>query len=682
VGRATSLGLAVAALVAALMPATAHAWGEVGTRAAENDAVAGCLSAAGQGVLSAAFGSASDQAHFPQLFMDLAGGMPVVGATRPGSRQNCPAVAQGPDGTQVVADIVERGVRQDLVAVLMRHGLRERIVVQPDVQTEDPLVSVSVSPQGDVLVAWDEDVATDPTTRTRVVAALAPAGAGFGTPQPLTPWVDGSSSETANLLTGVDAAGTFTVAFDQPVDARDSVRIVAATARRGERFGPLQVILARTAEPELDLAVAPDGGALLAVAHDFNRIEAAERPPGGEAFGALARVPRSQASMVDQPAVALVDGGAAVVAWRLVATESSGTGIEAMTRPAGGRFAEPKVVARPHRRTGLSSIFRLLDLPIYTDRRRLTAAIGSNGRAVLAWGTTRNLGSDHPAAAAAAAGTVAAGFGAPVLLGGPCRSANGVAAALTKDGAPVAAWTDNLGAPLIRWFGVERPGYAGSVHLAAPGAPPARSSKPPRIRVSAAPQRATLMSHLKVRARCDSACDLRATARSSLTRTDFGTARLKGPGTTEIVVAQPFPLLYEVPRRTRIVTVHACAPNGTLASSAKAVLHLSPVLSDRVPQPIDLTVTGRHRSLVVRWRTAKPVHGVDFYVDVVSNEHVAPVGQVRVPRNGPGRGSFRAVIPKIPPHLPVHYRAIDVVASLPSGAAWPKRARVPLPLHP
>ena len=97
----------------------------------------------------------------------------------------------------------------------------------------------------------------------------------------------------------------------------------------------------------ITLAVAPDGGALLA--HDGITLEPArlfERAAGTAAFGRareLASAIPDASAGTSNPVPALRDGGAAVVAWRDDADDNT---VFAMTRPPGGAFGPPQAVAR------------------------------------------------------------------------------------------------------------------------------------------------------------------------------------------------------------------------------------------------------------------------------------------------------------------------------------------------
>ena len=83
------------------------------------------------------------------------------------------------------------------------------------------------------------------------------------------------------------------------------------------------------------LAVAPDGGALLA--HDGSRgVRLFGRPPGA---AVMTRVALGATDIEDEyPAVALASGGAAVVAWRRDAIDRREARLVAARRAPGAAF--------------------------------------------------------------------------------------------------------------------------------------------------------------------------------------------------------------------------------------------------------------------------------------------------------------------------------------------------------
>ena len=226
---------------------------------------------------------------------------------------------------------------------------------------------------------------------------------------------------------------------------------VGRSRRRAGRppFGPAQVLTPRTRElARLTLVAAAGGAALLA--HDGDGVvRLFERTPGASGFGPARQLGDAGASAARtrEPALALRDDGAAVVAWR---GASGADAVRALTRPVGGGFGAERVVAPGARDgtfgTGLSAFFvpgldRAM-APLDQAGLALRAVISATGRVALVWTARRPL-VDAPLAPVVATGSLDGGFGTPSVLGSPARSVAGVAALLLPGGEPAVAWVDN-----------------------------------------------------------------------------------------------------------------------------------------------------------------------------------------------------------------------------------------------
>jgi hypothetical protein len=295
-------------------------------RDSPRSAVATCLRATGAPGVIGLLGPLESRMSPYDVLRVTSGGVSVAGTARLGVLDECPAVAADPTGHALVAATArERGFRGVIRAALAEpgggFGAPIDIARTGRAQTT---VAAAMSPRGDAVVAWTVVRYRGRRGlrggRTRVIAALRPAGGTFGRPQFLTPWRRSSFGPMAKVSAGMDASGRATVAWAQPIPDRGNIpslsTVQVAAAAPGERFGPAQVLTPRVQDTErLALSEGPDGRALLA--HDGQgTIQVFERAPGASEFARVHRLrPRRGFSVWQEPDVALAPDGSALVAW-------------------------------------------------------------------------------------------------------------------------------------------------------------------------------------------------------------------------------------------------------------------------------------------------------------------------------------------------------------------------------
>jgi hypothetical protein len=487
--------------------------------------------------------------------------------------------------------------------------------------------------------------------RTRVVAALRPAGGGFRRPQFLTPWRSGSFAPAAKLAAGMDASGTATVAWAQPIPDRGNIpalsRVAVAIAAPGGSLGPAQVLARRVQDVgRAALSVTADGGALFA--HDGRgAIWVYERAAGASAFDRVKRL-RSRRLDWENPDVSLAPDGSAVVAWR--GSEAAGSeDVLALSRRGTGAWTGPVALQRSRR--GDSTQVEAYGILIGSSGRpsppddsgntALRAAAGTDGRYLVTWGVQRSLPfGDRPLAARMAHGQAGAAPSRPETAGCRCRSVNGVVPLGMAGGELLTAYTDN--ATSVLDFGFEFARRAGRLHFAEPG-PPGAGAAPPRLTVR--PPRARTLGYgnmLRVRVGCDRPCDLRAYVVGGRGRgRGAASGSLDGAGSTRLAIKPPIDAHLAPPSGgSARVVVHGYATDGrTFATRTVPVdLHRKPLRP--LPRLLNLRAVRRGRSVVVTWRTGRPARRVRFEaVQQLSRRRGVPIEPKSV--LGRGRRSFR-----------------------------------------
>jgi hypothetical protein len=498
----------LAAVAAALAPsASSAAWTETATYDMPGGGIADCLRAAGtdQLALLGSLGRISTPIDLLELQGDRLA--PLATSTL-GWLDDCPEIATADGAPPLAAGIVllphDRG---DFGTALRVATLGE---APQTLRPAGGTPSVATTPGGAAIVAW---IKRRPilNAKARVMVAIRPsASAPFRTPAT----VDDGPADERDAVAGIDAAGRAIVAWRtaSPRNFLQEVLHVAAADESG-RFGPPRA-LARTRGWGLAMAVAPNGRALLAE-EGLDGLHAYERLPGRADF---TRVPLPSLPYVEDLAIALNPDGGAVIAYR---TDPWSTA--ALVRLAGGAFREGGDIAV--RRLGnfrptesafasplVSSLGAHAEPPDDTAGQDLAVALTPSGQILMTW--VQDEEGERAASAYVARGTLADGFGAPSRVGGACRSATAAQPLRFGDDVLGVTWADDAHVD-TRQGGLRRLG-GGRAHIARDLAPGARSASTPAApRMSArliGPPALRASDPLRVRVRCERACDVRAVA--------------------------------------------------------------------------------------------------------------------------------------------------------------------------
>jgi hypothetical protein len=604
--------MALVMALALLTAVPAEAARDLVVRDSPRSAVATCVRATGAPGVVGLLGPLERRMSPYDLLRVSPGGVSVDGTARLGVLDECPAVAADASGHAIVAGAArQRGFRGVIRAALAEPGGGFRAPIDiASTRRSQTTVAAAVSPRGDAVVAWA--VARyagrrgPPDGRTRVVAALRPAGGAFGRPQPLTPWRRSSFFPMARVSAGMDASGRATVAWTQPIRDRrnfgglSTVRVAAAAP--GARFGPAQVLTRRVQDTRrVALSVAPDGSALLA--HDGQgTIQVFERAAGASEFARVLRLrPRRGFSEWQQPDAAIAPDGSALVAWAGGQEEGSGD-VFVASRRGTGPWTAPAAAQRG---------------------RADDSAFGQAGVILFSSGGAPSR---------------------PETAGCACRSINGAVPLAAAGGEVLLAYTDNVATMFD--FGFEFARRAGRLHIAEPG-PPGAGAPPPRLTLR--PPRARTLGYgnrLRVRVGCDRACDLRAYVVGGRDRArGVAIETLREAGSTRLTIKPSFENHLAPPARRRArVVVHGYATNGRRFTSRSVRVDLRRKPLRPLPQVLNVRAVKRAGAVVVTWQTATPARRVSFRVrGRLSRRDRFPVVEDSV--EGRGRRSFRLRLP-------------------------------------
>jgi hypothetical protein len=583
------LGLALTIALLAAVPAEAAR--DLFVRESPRSAAATCLRAAGPPGMVGLIGPVRSRMSPYDLLRVSATGVTVAGTARLGTLDQCPAVAAASNGRAIVAAGVwgERR-RQVIRAALAEPGRDFGPPVDVAGSRHGPVsLAAAISPGGDAVVAW---TLARPVrggrradARTRVVAALRPAGGDFGPPRFLTPWRRGSFFPFAAVSAAMDASGTATVAWSQPVPDRRDIsslrRVEVATARPAEPFGQAQVIAGPIQDTErVALAVQADGRALLV--HDGrDTIELYERGSGASRFEGIDAWPgQAPRPGWESPELALAPDGSAVLAWRGTAALGNAD-VFLSSRSGSGPWTAPARVQRSRYSGGLDAIGFVTygrfgaSPPSDFEGGRLRVAMSDVGGFLVSWTRERRTAiGDLLLEARMVRGEAGETPSRPQAAGCRCRTVEGVVPLAVPGGDPMLAYTDNVTSMLA--FGLELPREAGRLHVATPGRR-AVGPAPPRVTVRR-PRDATLGAEdrLRVRVGCGGPCDLRAYVVGGDGRArGLGTATLKRAGSTPLAIRPPFERHLAPPRggRARLI-VHGYAPNGSRFARRSVAIEL------------------------------------------------------------------------------------------------------------
>lgn len=668
--------------LALALPANGHA---ALTRPASRGGVATCLRQTGAAGVVALLGPLGRRSSAIDVVAETPGGLGLAGRVSLGVSNGCGRVAVSDTGAAVAAAITtSAGLRVPIRAALRPAGGAWGAPVT--LGRTSPDASVAVAAHGDDrIVAWAQisDEAPNRPRQARILAARATAGGRFRV-QALTGWHALARFGGVELAASLDDAGMAYVASTRSVPNRshieDLAQVEVVTAARGARFGvPDSVGSIVQSVNGLDITSAPGGDAMV-VFDASDGVHVAERAAGGARFETRAKF-FSEEEEVSEPAIALAPGGGAVVAWRSRVISGAGTPpgafVVAAVRRGPGGFDAPRRVARTPSASGSGGFYIFAfsgtqGPPLDQDNGRLRAAIAPDGRLILAWLDPLDAGDgDHPVAARSVLGSLGGAFRAPTRHGSPCRAANGVAALLRADRTPGLAWTDNETQPLLSAAPPEQPVARGRVHLDGPvgtGAAPA----PPRITsLAARPHPLRFEEPLRVRVRCDRACDLRGFIPTRHGPRAFGTATA-AEGKTVTLPIQPMVdrnVAGRRPGRVRVV-VHACTRDGGSVTTAALRVPVTRRALPSIPTPLDVRAHRVERSLLVSWRVARPGAGLSFLIEArrLRSTSSGIRGAYRLV-SGHGRTEFRARL-RVPPGQPIRYVAVSTIEDAP-----PHRAR-------
>jgi hypothetical protein len=506
--------------------------------------------------------------------------------------------------------------------------------------------------------------------------------------EPLTPWQAAGEFGQPSLVAAIDATGTATVAWLRPLpDTRrisGAVAVETATARPGGRFAVQRVAKQVQDATRPALAVADDGWALLAV-DGADGVAAYDRAPGIERFTPVP-VPAPHGGDdpwfggMGYPVAAIRDGGGALIAWRTGFGNQNG--VAAATRTGAGSFTRPRAVAPAPRAGGYNDAAYVVlagsSPPQDPDGGRLQAAVSADGRALLAWTAVDDLGAPT-LTLRVVAGTLADGFGAPARLGSPLRSADAVAPLFLSDGRAALAWTDNATSFEPSAVGESH----GRLHLALESAPTRPSPPPPRIALRAQrSQRLFASSPLRVRVRCDRACDIYATVRGSgsavtASLSHAGRLALRLQRGDRIRTTRHRQTIQARRGRLRVI-VRAAAPNGhRIATRSRTVrVRARPALP--IARPTGVRARRDGDAITVTWRTAGPARRTQFIVEPRHSRHRHPSDTGLLATqfvNGRGRTRFRV---RLRPQQPRAIRWVAVTAISPDDQTSRQVTTVPV----
>jgi hypothetical protein len=466
--------------------------------------------------------------------------------------------------------------------------------------------TVAVDPSGGSVLAWA--TAAGKTGRIRL-ARRAPGG-GFGPAVTISRFEVGEFP-SIDLLAGMDGAGNATLLWARELPTKNPnvagpAEVEAATVPPSGAPTVQRLARAGSYDVRPRLAVARNGAAIAVYESNRNRVPVVfERPAGGTfARVALGAAPEDRPYRT-APVVALGEDGGAVIAWR-AGTFDSTSGIEAVTRAAGGAFGPVSTVAPPPPLRYYGSdeggwlAFDPFDYrsgPPIDDGSELEAALSDDGRVLLGWrGTVGNMPL-QTTVAHAATGRLGGAFDAPQALGAPMRRTTGLAPLFVADGRAALAWTDNA-----------RFARDGRLHVAVEGAVPRPAAPTPRLTIEAPrSQRLYALQSVRLTARCDTACDLRASVRGRHGPGDAVTATLLKAGTIRL---RPF---HEQAGRSRIV-VQATAPGGHRTVERTLRIRIARRPSPPIQSPTDVRVRRDGDAIVVNWRTSGPAKRQSFIV--------------------------------------------------------------------
>jgi hypothetical protein len=456
--------------------------------------------------------------------------------------------------------------------------------------------AVAVADSGAAVVAWLEPAGK---TRFSVKAMRRAAGGGFS---PATTLGAGRSSDEyspqGSVRVAIAADGEAIVVWTQPPPDKETLRVpvLAAIAPAGGGFGAAQRIgeALATSVPALD---AEPGGRALVAFWTGEEVRVAERAPAG-AFTAAATVARVRDPYVTNLAVAIGPSGAAVVGWYALLAQ----GVGAVARAAAGPFGAPvTLVAGGLAGVGKDQLAALLAFgfaeiagPVGVpgvepdgDGGDLRAALTADGRALLTWnGFFGGFG------AHAATFPLAGGHLDSWRLGAQVRPVSSLVPLTLPGGGAAAAWTENDAHS-------ER---GGVVHVAVEGAAAAADPAPPTVTLGR-PRDSVLKADQKLElpVRCSAACDVRVDLPDRFGAADF--ISLPSAGTRTAALAAVFSPIAPRRRGPVRVRLRFAAPGARGATERIETVTLQPEPKARVPRLLGLRAVRHGADVDVTWHT-------------------------------------------------------------------------------
>jgi hypothetical protein len=682
--RGARIALALAAIAAsaagaAQASAAAPGWVEAPPHASPRGGVADCLRSGAPGEL-AALGALNRATIATDLFATAGDRLARSGTMTLGWLTYCPAVASAAGvATLYAAPVYDPATRR----WEMRAGEAGTPPAVLATSAEEWIYApvAAVAPSGFAVVAWYEHRARgDGRAASRLLVATRPAaGAAFGAAQVVATGTTADPYTSPEL--GVDAIGTATLGWEETVELGGGetlehvVRV--ATVRSDGAVGPPLTLRSGISDYDgLTLAVAPDGGALLATPGSRG-LELYERRPGTTAFVPI-ELPGT-ASTDGHVAVSLAAGGGAVIADR---AEPDGldplpgpSPVLAWTRPPGGLFSPPQRIAVGRAANGIMSLSQIFSAgaprrtapPADSRHQALSTAIGPGGEVLVTWVDAPDAGSADRARVAR--GTLTGGFPLPSAhVGGACRMANGIVPLRRADDSLAVAWSDNARVRRTNAMWDEVLG-GGAIRLATFGAGGAggaigADATPPRAAASVlGPRRLRIGQTLRLRVRCGGGpCDVRgvvaaAPARPPEDPADRGRRhqdeeddqREAEPLTASTTVARGASGVlrfdnqagYRIGRRAGgpiTLRLTTCAAAGPAVERRRLSLSLARTPPRPVPWLRDVRLHRDGSRYRLTWRTAAPATQATFMVLALASDEELAHREIEL--SGRGRSRF------------------------------------------
>jgi hypothetical protein len=596
--------LTVALLFGVAPTATAAPFGEVPFRSAGGTAT--CLRATGypgELVRSTRTG--------PQFLQAGAGGLVPVADVKSSIDPfaPCPEAAARQNGAGVVAF---SAASLDGSGSVVRAALREPggpwgapVEVTPATQFADghPLAA-DVSERGDALVAF---AGGEPKHWAIRAVRRAPGGA-FTAPETVFSAGKGASS-SMRVAAGLSAAGEAIVAWSfQPADGKPR-QVWAAVAAAGAAFGtPAKLGTLRSGSP-FSLAVGADGTALVAFPGQHDDVLVAERAPGA-GFGPASRVGTARDPLAIYATVAIRPDGGAVVAWQSVL----GGKLQGVLRTQRGSFSAPVTLAPDSGLHIPKRILALYDALVGLGGEEVTsdgpdedgenprATIAPDGRVLVTSSAIAQRGDVYLGGPRVTTISLAGGAPESHVLGAQLRQPSVITPVLTAEGTPAIAWTDNN----------ERT-RDGRLHLALEGVADGVDPAAPRVRLIGPTHRVLKPNEdLRFTVRCSAACDVNLllgggllAAGADVSLTHAGEQKIKLSG-----VSAPLATLKGGPVK---LLVRYGAPGARRAAEKTLTLQLRRLPDAPRPRVLGAVARRVGKAIVVTWHTDRDAKPSNFF---------------------------------------------------------------------